>query len=238
MSESIVHSVLLSTVPSLHYGFVTNHVESGRAAHDRAEAVTATVKQVHGDHLVWASGPEKKEREADAIATLEPGVSVGVYSADCTPILFAALDVKNQALGVMAIHAGWRGTAKGIAAKAFNDFHGRLAGQGPLRYVGVIGPCISFASFEVGAEVVAAFPGSEERGLARYLRDENGQKKYHFNLPGENARQLRDAADQAGLEFELELIDRCTLKEKDLFPSYRRDAKNAGRLLSYVGFQR
>jgi polyphenol oxidase len=238
MPESLAQSPLLRSVPSLHYGFVSNHTEAGRESHDRAEAVTATVKQVHRDQLVWATGIEKKEREADAIATLEPGLAVGVYSADCTPVLVAALDVKNQALGVMAIHAGWRGTAAGIVGKAFSDFHGRLAGQGPLRYVAVIGPCISFESFEVGAEVVEAFPGSEERGLAKFLREEEGKKKFLFNLPGENARQLRDAATQEAVELELDLLARCTLKEKDVFPSYRRDAKNAGRLLSYIGFQR
>jgi YfiH family protein len=238
MPQSLNHSAVLSSIPTLQYGFVSNHTEGGREAHDRAEAVTATVKQVHRDQLVWATGLEKKEREADAIATIEPGLAVGVYSADCTPVLVAALDVKNQPIGVMAIHAGWRGTALGIVGKAFGDFHGRLAGQGPLRYVAVIGPCISFESFEVGAEVVEAFPGSLELGLAKFLREEGGQQKFLFDLPGENARQLRDAAARESVELELELSARCTLLEKDAFPSYRRDNKNAGRLLSYIGFQR
>jgi len=238
MSESIVASPLLSSIAGLEYGFVSNHTPQGKDAHDRAEAVTATVKQVHGNHLAWATGLEKKERDADAIATLEPGLTVGVYSADCSPVLIAALDVKGQALGVMAVHAGWRGTAKGIVGEGFADFHGRLAGQGPLRYVAVIGPCISFESFEVGEEVVEAFPGSLENGLARFDREHEGKKKFFFNLPGENARQLRDAAALNSADLELEVLDRCTLKEKELFPSYRRDAKNAGRLLSYIGFRR
>ena len=138
----------------------------------------------------------------------------------------------------MAIHAGWRGTAMGIVAKSFTDFQLRLAGQGPLRYVAAIGPCISFESFEVGAEVVDAFPGSEERGLARFLREEEGKKKFLFNLPGENERQLRDAAAQAAATLELEVLPYCTLKEKEILPSYRRDREKAGRILSYISFTR
>lgn len=238
MPRTLASSRLFDSIPSIEYGFVSNHQAGGRALHDEAEAKTATVKQVHQATLAWATQLEKKARDADAIATIEPALPVGVYSADCTPVLVVALDVKNNPLGVMAIHAGWRGTAQEIVAKAFTDFHARLSGQGPLTLKAVIGPCISFASFEVGAEVVEAFPGAEERGLAKFLREENGVKKYLFDLPGENARQLRDAASLAAASLEVEVLDRCTLKEKETFPSYRRDAKNAGRLLSYIGFRR
>ncbi|RZA00298.1 MAG: laccase domain-containing protein, partial [Proteobacteria bacterium] len=142
MPRTLARSSLLDAISSLEYGFVSNHQPSGHAEHDDAEAKTATVKQVHQATLAWASELEKKARHADAIATIEPGLPVGVYSADCTPVLVAALDVKGQPLGVMAIHAGWRGTAQEIVAKAFMDFHARLGGQGPLTLKAVVGPCI------------------------------------------------------------------------------------------------
>lgn len=229
----LVQSRLLSSIEGLQHGFLTNHSPGAREAHDAASPGIATVNQVHKDQLLWTDVVEKRARDADALATSRPNLPVGVYSADCTPILMAALDASDRPLAVMAVHAGWRGTAALIAEKAFAAFHGRAAAA---RYVAVIGPCISFASFEVGEEVVAAFAGSLERGLAKFLREEEGQKKFLFDLAGENRRQLEACAKQHRLSLEIEVLPRCTFREKDTFPSYRRDRGQAGRLLSYVSF--
>ena len=50
----------------------------------------------------------------DGLITNEPGVALVCFAADCTPILF--YDPVQRV--VAAIHAGWRGTANGIARKA------------------------------------------------------------------------------------------------------------------------
>jgi copper oxidase (laccase) domain-containing protein len=136
----------------------------------------------------------------------------------------------------MAVHAGWRGTALGIAGSSFREFSAAvLARQGKaVRFLAAIGPCIQFESFEVGAEVIAAFPGAESGGLARYLRTEEGNRKYLFNLPGENLRQLKAAAE--GLSLEVDGLDLCTVKGKGLLPSYRREREKAGRILSFLEF--
>ena len=55
--------------------------------------------------------------QCDALITNEPGVALWVFTADCTPILLQ--DPVTGAVG--AIHAGWRGTALGIAAKAVEE---------------------------------------------------------------------------------------------------------------------
>lgn len=192
----------------------------------------ATAKQVHKSQCIWAERLEKREREADAIATKNPGLAVGIYSADCTPLLMAAL-AGDRPIAVMAVHAGWRGTALGVAREALQSFLHASA----TRYVAAIGPCIGFESFEVGEEVIAAFPHCLERGLARFLRHEDGKKKYLFDLRSENARQLREEASQAGVPLELELLPHCTFLERDRFPSYRRDREKAGRILSYIALR-
>lgn len=157
---------------------------------------------------------------------------MGVYSADCAPILVVALS-EDLPIAVMAIHAGWRGTAMQIAAKSLLAFQERLSPG--LRYAAAIGPCIGFESFEVGQEVVDAFPGCLENGIAKFLRQEGEKKKFLFHLAGENQRQLISAAKKSSLPLELDLLPLCTFQNP--LPSYRRDREKAGRILSYIAFE-
>ena len=48
--------------------------------------------------------------EADAIVTGLKGLGVGVYTADCVPIIL--IDEERNIWGV--VHAGWRGTLSRI----------------------------------------------------------------------------------------------------------------------------
>jgi YfiH family protein len=219
----------------IEHGFLTDHAPGGRDSVSALMPRIATVKQVHGQLLLWTEKLEKRAREADALATFRAGLAVGVYSADCTPILVAAF-AGERPVAVMAVHAGWRGTAQGIAEKSFSAFAAAAGEKGATRFLAAIGPCIGFESFEVGEEVVRAFPGSEERGLARFLRIEEERKKYLFNLPGENRRQLEQAASKAGCALAIDWLNHCTFREKTAFPSFRRDREKAGRILSYLSF--
>lgn len=236
MQSEITLSPLLSSLPKVRHGFLSDHTPGGRDSLDELLPTVSTVKQVHGDILLWSDRLEKRAREADGIATFTGNLSVGVYSADCTPILAVALG-KDGPLAVMAVHAGWRGTAKQIGKKSLLAFAESARTKGATEFFAAVGPCISFESFEVGEEVIAAFPGALERGQAKLLRLEGERKKYLFDLPGENARQLKEAASEAGMKLKLEILDECTLKNGDRYPSYRRDKEKAGRILSYLCFE-
>ena len=73
-----------------------------------------TMQQVHGDNIVEVTDKKLKEAgEADGMITAENGVFLAVLTADCVPLLFIA---PKQRLAA-AVHAGWRGTLAGIAAK-------------------------------------------------------------------------------------------------------------------------
>ena len=61
--------------------------------------------------------------ESDALITNDPGTALWVFTADCTPILLH--DPVTGAVG--AVHAGWRGTANGIVAKAVGQWQPHLA---------------------------------------------------------------------------------------------------------------
>jgi YfiH family protein len=224
----LTHSPLLDSVTGLVSGFTNN--ELSREEINALDAETATAKQVHKADLAWVTRREKKERDADAVATFTPGLAVGVYSADCTPVLAAA--VTDRAFAVLAIHGGWRGTAQGITGAAFRGFaRAALKDQAKARFVACIGPCISYESFEVGEEVAREFPAT----AARFLRMEGEKKKFLVDLPGENLRQLRVAAEGLKVKLETEDLGLCTLKLAS-FPSYRRDGANAGRILSFLRF--
>ncbi|HUY43528.1 MAG TPA: polyphenol oxidase family protein [Acidimicrobiales bacterium] len=104
------------------------------------------VRQVHGVDVVAASavGPDT---EADAI--LGGDFAVAVLVADCVPVLI----VNRQTSEFAVVHAGWRGLAAGVIARAAS----RL-GEGDSLYA-YVGPSISGAAYQVGPEVAASFSG-------------------------------------------------------------------------------
>lgn len=227
-------SALLSSIPNLVHGFTTKQDDA--ASQEKIRQTTASGKQVHKDNIIWVSQWEKAQREADAIGTKTPNIAVGIYTADCAPILLAAINAKQQAFAVMAIHAGWRGTALKIAETALQNFWQTLPAQAE-RILAVVGPTISQKAFEVGQEVIDAFPGSDKTGIAHFLRTEGERKKYLFDLPGENARQLKDTAQRLGpLPLSVEVLPECTFFAKETYHSFRRDRENAGRNLSFISF--
>lgn len=102
--------------------------------------------QVHGTEVAVVTQPQSAPITADAITTRTKGLACPVLTADCLPVLLAAKDASQ----VAAVHAGWRGLAAGILEGAVSAF-GRKA------LTALLGPAIGPASFEVGAEVKAAF---------------------------------------------------------------------------------
>ena len=79
-------------------------------------------KQTHSDHLVKVTKDdcgkgvfdyESAIDDTDALYTKDKGVCLGVFHADCVPVLMA-----DPITGlVCAIHAGWQGTVKEITRK-------------------------------------------------------------------------------------------------------------------------
>ncbi len=109
----------------------------------------------------------KLDYEADGLVTDIPGVTLVVFSADCLPILL--YDPVRRV--VAAVHAGWRGTALGIAARAVEQM-GDCYGCDRQDILAAIGPGISKCCFETHEDVpnamtaalgAAALPSIEVR---------------------------------------------------------------------------
>lgn len=178
--------------------------------------------QTHGTEVAVVSSLQKLEG-IDGLCTATPGLCVGVSTADCIPILL----YDPVARAVAAVHAGWRGTAAGIAVRAVERMAASLD-VCPQNLKAVIGPGIGLEAFEVGDEVydAFAFAGFPMGRIARRMG------KWHINLPEANVWLLR----QSGVR-DICLCGICTHSHPDEFFSARRLGVRSGRIFSGIMLQ-
>jgi YfiH family protein len=176
-------------------------------------------EQVHGTRIGWIGkrAPVDFVRRTDGLFTREPGVALGVFTADCVPVLFAW-----PAEGIVGVvHAGWRGLAAGIIRKACRGLL-RRSGRKTLRGLRVaIGPHIRSCCYEVSRDVARAFPQST---VAR-----GTDSRWYVSLSGEARRQLTEEGLDAGALSEAPF---CTKDDRRFF-SHRRD-QDSRRILAYI----
>ena len=152
---------------------------SAMAAIDLAPEALVTVYQVHGAEVAVAEAPWRPDDvpRVDALVTGNRDVALGILTADCAPILFAA----PRAGVVGAAHAGWRGALAGVIEATVAAMN-RL-GAANREIVAVIGPCIAQASYEVGPEFPQPFLARD--AAHRTLFRPSGRLGHHqFDLPG------------------------------------------------------
>lgn len=178
-------------------------------------AQTLLPRQIHSAIVLDAPGDadwEQAPPEGDALVCSRTGTVIGVKTADCVPILLADPVTRT----VAAIHAGWRGTAAGIAGAAVRRM-AELHGVNPADLRAAIGPSIGICCYEVGPDVASRF-GIECAKIA------------HLDLPLRNEQQLREA----GLS-RIWRSGECTFCRSDRFFSFRREKEQAGRMVSFIG---
>src|ERR671913_75596 len=180
----------------------------------------AAVHQVHGAAVIDVRPGEARERpRADGLVSGDPSLMLSVRVADCAALLIA--DSRRGA--VAAVHAGWRGTAAGIAAAAVAQLR-ELYGSHPADLVAALGPSIGPCCYTVGAELVDAFRdgGHGESEIGRWFRQD---RSLQLNLWMANREQLEAAGVPAPAIYVSGL---CTACHPDWFYSYRREGAAAG----------
>ena len=177
----------------------------------------AMTNQVHG-------GVVRCVTTADLHTDL-PGVALVVYSADCIPILF--YDPARRVAA--AVHAGWRGTAAGIAAAAVKRM-GEVYGCQPGDILAAVGPGIGPDCFETHEDVPNAMTAALSTAVLQHIKiKENG--KFAVDLKGINAMRL----EQAGLDpAHIAVSDICTACRSDLFWSHRKLGTNRGSMAAAI----
>lgn len=188
---------------------VDNAVLSRQTHTDNVRIVTA---EDRGKGL-WRS---RDYTDVDAMVTDAAGTPLVVFGADCNVILLH--DPVHHAIG--ACHAGWRGTAAGIAAKTvavMADTYGTRPGD----IHAAIGPSIGRCCFETDGDVPRALRlalGAE----AEPLMDWNGSK-WHIDLKEANAIWLR----RAGVQH-IDVCGECTMCRPERYWSHRRCGDRRG----------
>ena len=222
---------------SLNLGLGTDdqlvNVEGNRAtftrAFDLAPHQLLTVKQVHGDSILLLDGPNPDlshflSVEVDAIVTNQPGIMIGILTADCFPIL-----IWHQKFTIAAaIHAGWRGAANGLIAKVVETIRHNFDCQA-TELKAAIGPGIEAHTYEVDRPVRDAF--RQGSGFWNDISKETELGHWQLDIPLSCQLQL----EQAGLKPQnIDIAKECTCCHPELFFSHRRDNGVTGRQLAFI----
>ena len=217
-----------------------------------------TLRQIHSSLIRRVSAKDVRENgmpavlKGDGMMTDEPGVLLGIQTADCIPILVA--DRKHRV--VAAFHAGWRGTL----ARIVENGVGRMRlefGSKPEDLIASIGPGIGQCCYAVGEEVRGQFESQfiYAAELFREVYDSDPvREKYpmlfltarapghsaigpgtHLDLAEANRRQLLAAGLKKGA---ITLTGQCTGCHTDRFFSHRIERGFTGRMMSVIGVAR
>lgn len=193
-----------------------DHVAENRARMALALGVAPerflTPYQIHSPDVVVADSvwTAKTRPRADAVVTREPGLAIGVSTADCGPLLFADSDARV----IGAAHAGWRGAFTGVIDATLTAMEKLGADRGNITVA--LGPTISQPNYEVGAEFVERFLAADADN-ARFFKDAARPSHAMFDLNGYIAARVQ----QAGV-VKFEDLALCTYADPERFYSFRR----------------
>jgi len=219
----------LSRFPWLIHGFGTRHFSENDLRAETAEngARPVLLRQVHSARVLMIGEIPPAPPQADATATNRPGLALVVKTADCLPLFL--VDPEHQA--VAAVHAGWRGTARRIAAGAVETMT-RAFGTRPASLLAALGPCIGGSCYEVGEDVIALF-FRDSSSAAPFSAIAGRPGKYLFDLRAANRAQLETAGLTAA---NIHDSGACTHCDPALL-SYRRDRRSDLRLFNFIGIR-
>ncbi|MFZ1080346.1 MAG: peptidoglycan editing factor PgeF [Candidatus Kryptoniota bacterium] len=184
------------------------------------EVSVARGEQVHGNNVKYVESLGSYP-ETDAVVTRNKNLTLAVSVADCVPILIA--DKKSRVIA--ALHAGWRGTVKRIAAKTIGFMCGELSCE-PENIFAFIGPSAGICCYEVDGEVAKNFSSNE-------MQEGSKPGKFMVDLKAANLSQL---IENGVPKSNVEVSNHCTICDTN-FHSFRRDGESSGRMLAAIAIR-
>ncbi|MBI4823116.1 MAG: peptidoglycan editing factor PgeF [Nitrospirae bacterium] len=179
-------------------------------------------KQLHTGKVIELK-MDMTPQVADAVITGRKDVLIGIQTADCVPILIYSRDSNL----IAAVHAGWRGTVKGILKKTLRKMLNSSKSDNILM---AIGPAIRGCCYKVGLDVLQAV--IKETGKGDYYTQRNGANR--LDLSYANMYQ----AMSMGISKEnIWMSDECTYCSSERFYSYRKTKGTTGRQGGFIGIR-
>lgn len=177
--------------------------------------------QTHSANIEPVDSKKSEYPNCDALILADTKTAIYLNFADCTPVVL--YDNKNNIAAIS--HAGWRGTAAGIAAKTVEKMQ-ELFNSKPKDIIALIGPSISFNEFETYDEALKQLKDS--------VKDKTGLFKDNYaDLKGINARQL----NEIGVK-NIDICPYCTVLDNDKFFSYRKENKTTLRHSAIIAIKK
>ncbi len=226
-----------AAVPWLVHGFGTREGSPDDFGRNKKKAWpgfdVVELRQTHSDVLHFIEDVPARRLQGDALATDRRGILLVIRTADCLPVLLA--DEKRNV--VAAVHAGWRGTSRGILARVVREL-GERYGSSPASLAAVLGPCIGPACYEVGEDVRTNFREAGRGEDAAIFRTPEVRRlgaacKYLLDLRAANRLQLAAEGVRPGAVFDIPLCTHCDGR----LLSYRRDRDTTARLYNFIGIR-
>ena len=204
--------------------------------HHIGDVFTSAREQIHTDIVNYVTEDTAAEDYVcDGFYTDRVGVTVAVKTADCVPILLASDDGDV----VAAVHAGWRGTAYGIAAVAVERM--RLLGVDVGKVRAAIGPSISPRRFRVGDDFSGQLYENMKRSRVSAVADSADELSRSFILPYADGAHCdlwelnRKILTLVGVRDEnVDVSHICTYENEELFYSHRRTGAQRGVMASLI----
>ena len=183
----------------------------------------AYLKQIHSDKILdYKLEDDFNDNEGDAIITKEKEVIIGVFTADCVPIIL----VDDNKCVSAAIHSGWRGTFDSITYKTIEKMKAEY-GCNAENIKAYIGPHIRKCCYEVSEELKEKFIEKKKDIDPEILFDNR-----NLNLEACIEQDLKNAGVK---ESNINSLNLCTYCCEDVkLHSYRKSEGSYGRMFAFV----
>jgi YfiH family protein len=188
-----------------------------------------TVRQMHGSRVLRIEDRENppeeyRQAQADAIVTDQPGVAIGVLTADCAPVLL----VDPEKRVIAAVHAGRQGTLMRVVSHVVSRMQ-KDFGSSPDDLLAAVGPCIETTCYQVGEEIAqeVSLHDFYQNGV---LLHENGA--YFVDLRKMNHLDLLESGVKDEHIYDVSM---CTACHPRIFYSHRKNkGKKTGRMMALI----
>lgn len=180
------------------------------------------MNQIHSDIVhIFDNSDDIINSEGDGLVTNNKNTAIGIFTADCVPILLTD-ETSNT---IAAVHSGWRGTYENIVGKAIDTMVNKY-NCNPQNIKAFIGPHNKECCYEVSEELIEKF-----KNLPLFM-DKDINFKRNLNL--ENCIKIQ-LLNKGLTSNKIISANQCTFCSKDLkLFSYRREEEKEGRMYSFV----